>query len=262
MFIIRCSQDDDFLKVTEPIDEDYAEDYVLQLLKDDNITIDAAKQCIDIIKTSEPRTVHRVNIIINDTKNNEVKHDGYVEICHINNASFGNCIYKEDNEKYQKKIDAILKCAIKDLVNLSVCNKFGGIIEDSDIDDVISDFNYYGNYDKLRDQILQDIENCLRCYFPKVETDRNSDEPYPQTKIINTISIRNVSTIICDMFENLLEERDITIPNNEREGECDEARIFGNDYYNLEDDITDVLEAYVKLVRNNLTAEMNTDICN
>lgn len=77
----------------------------------------------------------------------------------------------------------------------------------------------------------------------------------------NTINIRNISTIICDMFENLLEEHNITIPNNEREGECDEARIFGSDYFNLEDDITDVLDALCKVVRNNLTAEINTDIC-
>lgn len=57
---------------------------------------------------------------------------------------------------------------------------------------------------------------------------------------------RDVAISIIDIFEDLLDENDITIPDEFRSGEkgSDEARIFGDTYYNLEDKITDLLNKY------------------
>ena len=46
---------------------------------------------------------------------------------------------------------------------------------------------------------------------------------------------------IIDIFEELLDRLDITIPDKWREGEEDEARIFGDTYYELEDKIVERL---------------------
>ena len=46
---------------------------------------------------------------------------------------------------------------------------------------------------------------------------------------------------IIDIFEELLDRLDITIPDEWREGEEDEARIFGDVYYELENKIVERL---------------------
>lgn len=57
---------------------------------------------------------------------------------------------------------------------------------------------------------------------------------------------RDVAISIIDIFEDLLDENDITIPDEFRSGEegSDEARIFGDTYYDLENKITDLLNKY------------------
>lgn len=53
---------------------------------------------------------------------------------------------------------------------------------------------------------------------------------------------RKIAIKILDKFEELLEEKNITIPNDDREGEQDEACIYGSDYYDLEDAIVEILD--------------------
>ncbi len=60
----------------------------------------------------------------------------------------------------------------------------------------------------------------------------------------NTIKIeknRKTAIKILDKLEEFLEEKDITIPNDDREENQDEARIYGSDYYDLEDVIVEIL---------------------
>lgn len=57
---------------------------------------------------------------------------------------------------------------------------------------------------------------------------------------------RTIAIGILDMFENLLEENDITIPDKEREGNEEEARLYGDSYYSLEDGIVAILDEYIK----------------
>ena len=56
---------------------------------------------------------------------------------------------------------------------------------------------------------------------------------------------RKIANKIIDKFEDLLEEHEIKIPNEERDNNEDEASIYGKDYYNLEDEITEILDNYI-----------------
>jgi hypothetical protein len=60
-------------------------------------------------------------------------------------------------------------------------------------------------------------------------------------KLIRWDKARKLAVEIMDCFEELLEEKGIDIPSSDREGECDEARIYGKEYYDLEDKICDLL---------------------
>lgn len=42
-------------------------------------------------------------------------------------------------------------------------------------------------------------------------------------------------------FEDFLDHHNITIPSEDREGAEEEARIFGSEYYNLEDKIKELI---------------------
>lgn len=53
--------------------------------------------------------------------------------------------------------------------------------------------------------------------------------------------VKETVCAIIDAFENLLEENDITIPDEDREGNEDEDRIYGMTYGNLETEITEIL---------------------
>lgn len=51
---------------------------------------------------------------------------------------------------------------------------------------------------------------------------------------------------IIDIFEDLLDRLDITLPDKWRESEEDEARIFGDTYYELENKIVERLRKEVR----------------
>lgn len=52
---------------------------------------------------------------------------------------------------------------------------------------------------------------------------------------------REFALLICDCFETLLDEHEIKIPNDERLGEEGEACIYGTDWGDLVDHVTDYL---------------------
>lgn len=58
---------------------------------------------------------------------------------------------------------------------------------------------------------------------------------------------KKIANKIIDMFEDLLKEHEIKIPNIERCGNEDEACIYGTDYYNLEDKVTEILDNYIMI---------------
>lgn len=52
---------------------------------------------------------------------------------------------------------------------------------------------------------------------------------------------RQTAILILGKFEKLLDKYNITIPDEHRMGEPDEACLYGAEYYRLEDEITDLL---------------------
>lgn len=54
-------------------------------------------------------------------------------------------------------------------------------------------------------------------------------------------NLTNTADNIIDIFGELLDRLDITFPDKWREGEEDEARIFGDTYYELESKIVEIL---------------------
>ena len=54
--------------------------------------------------------------------------------------------------------------------------------------------------------------------------------------------LKEVAYEIINVFEKMLEENDITIPDIYREGNEGEARIFGDTFYNMEQEIEDILK--------------------
>jgi hypothetical protein len=53
---------------------------------------------------------------------------------------------------------------------------------------------------------------------------------------------REIASEILDEFEELLDEKDISIPSEDREGGDGEARLFGTEYFELEDKIVEILK--------------------
>lgn len=71
------------------------------------------------------------------------------------------------------------------------------------------------------------------------------------------IKLRQFSASICDVFEELLDKYDITIPDEDRIGDESEARLYGTEYGDTEDYITQILVHLVQEVRDNPNATIN-----
>lgn len=65
------------------------------------------------------------------------------------------------------------------------------------------------------------------------------------------LHIRHISANIADIFECVLADADILIPDDEREGDEDEAALYGDTYSDFEDDITEELAKIVAGHRTN-----------
>ena len=76
---------------------------------------------------------------------------------------------------------------------------------------------------------------------------------------INVISIREYAAGICDVFEDLLAEHNILIPDENREGEADEACLYGDAYYATEDRIVEILTELLDKVKGNPEAKIQED---
>lgn len=53
---------------------------------------------------------------------------------------------------------------------------------------------------------------------------------------------RETAIEIIEQFEDMLDSYNITLPSKDREGGEEEARIYGTEYYILEDAITEIIE--------------------
>lgn len=76
----------------------------------------------------------------------------------------------------------------------------------------------------------------------------NSEEGYEYTYVARehkTIKLREYSVDICELFEDLLEEHDISIPDEDREGRPEEARLYGATYADLEYKVLNILNDFM-----------------
>ena len=80
---------------------------------------------------------------------------------------------------------------------------------------------------------------CLNIgmYIDDIRAEKNRKRYYA-----NIDQNREIAIIIIEKFEELLSIKNIKIPNEERENEENEACIYGSDYYDLENTITEILE--------------------
>lgn len=93
-----------------------------------------------------------------------------------------------------------------------------------------------GNGEIIFDFANEDIKN----YYE--ELNRKEEE-----NTMNTANnLTDIADDIIDIFEELLDRLDITLPDKWREGEEDEARIFGDVYYELENKIVERLRKEVR----------------
>ena len=56
---------------------------------------------------------------------------------------------------------------------------------------------------------------------------------------------RTIAIMILDIFEDMLEEKGIMIPDEDRKNEEGEACLYGSTYYGLEDEIAELLSNYI-----------------
>lgn len=63
--------------------------------------------------------------------------------------------------------------------------------------------------------------------------------------IANVGKTRAIAIAILDMFEDVLEEKGIMIPDDDRTGDEGEACLYGTTYGNLEDEIYALLCEYI-----------------
>ena len=70
---------------------------------------------------------------------------------------------------------------------------------------------------------------------------------------MNPRQAREIAIRVLDEFEELLAGKGVIIPSDDREGRDKEACIYGSEYYELEDAVTDLLVEETRLSRKRKT---------
>ena len=71
------------------------------------------------------------------------------------------------------------------------------------------------------------------------------------------IKLREYSIEIMELFEELLEKHNITIPDADRTGDESEARLYGCTYYDIEEEVVSILNELVQKVKKLPNAEID-----
>ena len=98
-------------------------------------------------------------------------------------------------------------------------------------------------------EIIYDFANeDIKDYYEYLnrKEEENTMKNTNATAKLNEANLTNIADDIIDIFEELLDRLDITLPDKWREGEEDEARIFGDTYYELESKIVERLRKEVR----------------
>lgn len=202
----------------------------------------------------------------------------------LNNAKVQQCAKENFVKEMDVEIDKIYNKEIYQLTNSTkdvkfyILTKLFHLIRVDDITSNINNFVYIStnefyklsmNYDEEIKVLLEELpfitaEVCHSCQLELANDDEESEITgyifrVNNTKLQDMIkeyeeyqnhiselnkNINDVTIAILDSFENLLNEKDITIPDVDRTGEETEARIFGTTYGDLESKIHDIIFDY------------------
>lgn len=66
---------------------------------------------------------------------------------------------------------------------------------------------------------------------------------------MRVVKLRPIANEICDLFEELLDEHGIDIPDEDREGNEEEAHIYGMTYAELEDKVKEILVEFAEQIK-------------
>ena len=70
---------------------------------------------------------------------------------------------------------------------------------------------------------------------------------------------REIAIEIIKEFEELLNRKGIQIPSQDREGKPEEACLYGSEYYEIEDEVTDILKKHFTTDHNETILEALND---
>lgn len=159
-----------------------------------------------------------------------------VDIINSNRYQF---VYISTDELYKFPMDFDIETEIKVLleelpfISAEICHSCQA---DGGVEEEITGYIFRVNNEKLQNMIkeYEEYQNHI------AELNRN---------------IKDATVSILDCFEDLLNEKDITIPDDDRTGEETEARIFGTTYGDLESKIHDIIFIYTSELIANIKSE-------
>ena len=101
----------------------------------------------------------------------------------------------------------------------------------------------YEIYDSNGEIIYDFADECTKNWYEELNKKEGENKMKNTNAVakLNEEALTNTAADIIDIFEELLDRLDITLPYKWREGEEDEARIFGDTYYELENKIVERL---------------------
>ena len=143
----------------------------------------------------------------------------------------------ENRITIESVVDYIVTTTMAETESGNMCTYFDELADHFKVDE-----NFFEeNFDAICDGLLSRKEVC--------DIDGSSIEErvfdvniwLQYCKNYDDVDLRNTADDIIDIFEELLDRLDITLPDKWREGEENEARIFGDAYYELEDKIVERL---------------------
>lgn len=66
---------------------------------------------------------------------------------------------------------------------------------------------------------------------------------------MSKVKVRRIANEICELFEDILDKHNIDIPDEDREGNEEEARIYGMTYAELEDKVKEILVDFAEQIK-------------
>lgn len=134
-------------------------------------------------------------------------------------------------------VDYIVTTTMKETESGNMCTYFDELADHFKVDESF----FEENFDTICDGLLSRKEVCDIDGSSIEERVFNVNMWLDYCQNYDDIDAHNTAADIIDIFEELLDELDITLPDKWRDGEEDEARIFGDTYFELENKIVERL---------------------